>query len=102
MTFAPRQLGYLDLSRRDPVTVVEMLRDMRAAHAARVNYRRNAIKLAGWAREAEVEGWSEIANEYRRLSRIARNAERAEGLMPAHVNPAAAGSSGESDLGRAR
>lgn len=57
---------------------VEMLRDMRAAHAARVSYRDNADRLGRLAAELWRDGWHGWSAQVARFALIADRAARAE------------------------
>ena len=60
------------------MTVVEMLAEMRAAHACRTQYQRAASRLFRQARALAAEGWEDWALETSRLAVMVRTDARGE------------------------
>ncbi len=60
------------------MSVTEMLRDMRAAFAARTQYNRAADRLFGQSRELAQNGWEDWARETRHLAVMVRRDARGE------------------------
>lgn len=60
------------------MSVAEMLRDLRAAQAARARYQESADRLAAMAAELWRDGWTGWARECARMADIAQRAARGE------------------------
>jgi hypothetical protein len=60
------------------MTPIELLRDMRAQHAARHTYRANADRLWDLAFELRKDGWQGWARQVERFAMYAERAAQAE------------------------